>query len=77
MLGVGGQSGLENRTSNANYGRGNQGKFKGGKAENEKTFGLGNLTGFLMQGRRTKLALTLSETESVPKLRNSSKIWQI
>jgi len=54
MLGVGGQSGLENRTSNANYGRGNKGKFQGGKKGNEKTFGLGNLTGFLMQGRRTK-----------------------
>merc|ERR1712078_712493 len=27
---------------------------KGGKKGNEKTFGLGNLTGFLMQGRRTK-----------------------
>ena len=40
MLGVGGQSGLENRTSNANYGRGNKGKFQGGKKGNEKMYAL-------------------------------------
>jgi hypothetical protein len=51
MLGVGGQfnrSGQEKATSNANYGK--QSKFVGGKGETP----FGNLTGFLMQGRRSK-----------------------